>query len=462
MVPETMNFSDCKAFHAVKMEVSGKRTLFFLAKWHMKLKDSLSQEQLYKLVEKQAIQLQAVNNTLAKVREEIGEELEMAQNVQFSLMPKELPDFINLSASAIYIPAGKVGGDFYDLMMTPSQKVAVLIFDVSGRGVPAALIGAVSKMLFAHYLEISDSPAEIFRRVNVKLCSYIKTDHYLTAFLGIIDPIRNVMRYARAGHVHPIVYHKRNKEVSCLDARGFFIGHSALAEIAEYAEQEVSFEPEDKILFYTDGLTEGANKKNELYGQDRLMQAVKKNGELPIDDLLKAVLSDQTTFREGALLRDDFTMLSIQLGDAESLLKESGFTKAEAPQILVIRETSEIERICPIILKAMDKYGFSDKEIKRTKLCIFELVSNSIIHAHYNDPKKRVLLLYTVSQEKVTLSIVDEGNGYDYANLPNPLAPENILKEHGRGVYIVRQFMDEVSHNEKGNRILIIKYHIEE
>ena len=428
----------------------------------MRTKESLSQEQLFKLMERQANQLQAVNNTLTKVREEIGEELEMAKNVQTSLMPKALPDFINLNAAAIYIPAGKVGGDFYDLMLTSSQKIAVLIFDVSGHGVSAALIGAVSKMLFAQYIESIDSPAEIFRRVNSKLCNYIKTDHYLTAFLGIIDPIQNTMVYSRAGHVQPIVYHSSQRRISSLDARGFFIGHSALVDIAEYGEEKMQFEAGDKILFYTDGLTEGANPKNELYGFDRLTKTMKKSGEMSIHDLLNVILQDQTNFRQGSLLRDDFTMLCIELCDAQSLLKESGFTKTDAPNLLVVREIGEIERVCPIILKAMDKCGFSDKEIKRIKLCIYELVINSIHHAHKDDQKKRVLLLYTVSQDKVVISIVDEGPGYDYENLPNPLDEQFILREHGRGVYIVRQFADEVQHNVKGNRILIVKNHKEE
>ena len=420
---------------------------------------ALSNSQLQELVEKQHQQLIEANQTLERVKEEMNEELEMAMNVQNSLMPSELPDFTNITISSVYIPAGKVGGDFYDIINTQTQKIAILIFDVSGHGVPAALIGATAKMLFAHYIETLESPSMIFHEVNSKLCSFLQTEHYLTAFLGILDPIQNTMVYSRAGHVKPIVYHTNHKKVTTLDARGSFIGHAALANIAEYREDTVRFAPDDKILFYTDGLTEGSNRKNELYGKDRLMKAVTKYGELSLSDLLNKILEDQTRFRQGIDLRDDFTMLCIQVGDSEHLLQGSGFKKEDAPNILVINKLSDIEKVCSIILRAMDNCGFPDMNIKRMKVCIFEMTINAVTHGNRNDFNKKVLILYKVIQDRVIISVVDDGDGYDYAALANPLDEENLLKESGRGVYIVKSYMDEVHFNKKGNRILVKKYH---
>jgi serine phosphatase RsbU (regulator of sigma subunit)/anti-sigma regulatory factor (Ser/Thr protein kinase) len=419
----------------------------------------LTNNQLKELVTSQRNQLIEADQTLQVVKEEMNDELEMAKNVQNSLMPRTLPDFTNISISSIYIPAGKVGGDFYDIISTQTQKIAVLIFDVSGHGVPAALIGATAKMLFAHYIEMLDSPSKIFNEVNKKLCSFLQTDHYLTAFLGILDPIQNTMVYSRAGHVKPIVYHSRQKKVSTLDSRGSFIGHAALADIAEYHEGIISFEPSDKILFYTDGLTEGCNAKSDLYGKDRLMRVFKRYGDSPLDEVLDKIIEDQELFREGVELRDDFTMLCIKVDDSSHLLKGSGFTKKDAPNILIINRVEEIGMVCLAILRAMDHSGFSDIEIKRMKVCIFEMIINAIAHGNKNAPDKKVLILYKVIQDKVTISIVDDGEGFDYENLPNPLDKENLLKDHGRGVYIVKNYMDEVHFNEKGNRILVVKYH---
>lgn len=357
------------------------------------------------------------------------------------------------------MPATMVGGDFYDIINTQTRKIAILIFDVSGHGVPAALIGATAKMLFAHYIETMESPSKIFKEVNSKLCSFLKTEHYLTAFLGIMDPIQSRMVYSRAGHVKPIVYHAAKKEASTLDVRGFFIGHSALVDIAEYKEEVVYFDPNDKVLFYTDGLTEGCNGKNEFYGRERLTEKMKSCGHLPPSDLLDEIFEDQTHFREGTELRDDFTMLCIQIKDSEYLMRESGFIKEDAPDTIIIYKSEEIDNVCSIILRAMDQCGFTDKEIKRARVCVVEMLINSMVHGNKNNHKRKVIILYKVQQEKVTISVIDEGDGFDYNNLKNPLDPENLLKESGRGVFIINNYMDEVHFNKKGNRILVVKYH---
>ena len=133
------------------------------------------------------------------------------------------------------------------------------------------------------------SPAEIFTEVNKHLCRFIKTEQYLTAFLGIIDPIKNTMEYSRAGHVPPLVYKSKTGDLSRLDAKGFFIGHTALQDIAEYSNQTVSLDAGDKILFYTDGLTEGCSSEGKLYGLERLKTVFKKCSSLDLEPLLTAL-----------------------------------------------------------------------------------------------------------------------------------------------------------------------------
>ncbi len=395
---------------------------------------------------------------LDKAQAAVSEELEIARSVQSGLLPKELPEIINVKTSSIYMPTDKVGGDLYDIFVTPSQKVAILIFDVSGHGVPAALIAATAKMLFAHYIEKLESPSVVFSEVNKQLCQFIQTDHYLTAFLGILDPIRNTMVYSRAGHVKPIVFRSESGSAEFLEGRGFFIGHAALLDIAEYSEQMVSLAPGDKVLFYTDGLTEGSNYQNQFYGSKRLMNAVRQYGALEPDAFLHELLREQTAFCGGHKLRDDFTMLCIKTESAEWLLKESGFSADAAPSVLRASAYADIDGVCSVLLRAMDNSGFSDNDIKRTKVCIFEMLVNAIEHGNQRDPQKRVVILYSIYPEKAMISVIDEGEGFDHTTLPNPLSPENILKDHGRGLFIIHQYMDEVRFNAVGNRILTIKY----
>jgi serine phosphatase RsbU (regulator of sigma subunit)/anti-sigma regulatory factor (Ser/Thr protein kinase) len=395
---------------------------------------------------------------LDRAQSAIGRELEIARGVQAGLLPRELPHVVNMETAAVYMPTDTVGGDLYDIFLTPTQKVAILIFDVSGHGVPAALIAAAAKMLFAHYIEKLESPAVVFNAVNKQLCRFIQTDHYLTAFLGILDPIRNTMVYSRAGHVRPIIYRAGGGEAAFLEGRGFFIGHAALLDIAEYSEETIALSPDDKVLFYTDGLTEGCDEQNRFYGSARLLDAVRRFGARPPEDFLDCILQEQTAFRNGVSLRDDFTMLCIKAQNSEWLLRESGFRAEDGPSVLLASAYADIDRVCSTLLRAMDHCGFSDVDIKRTKVCVFEMLVNAIEHGNRREPAKRVIILYAISPEKAMISVVDEGEGFDYGHLPNPLSPENILKDHGRGLFIINQYMDAVSFNEAGNRILAIKY----
>lgn len=395
---------------------------------------------------------------LQKAHAELDKELEIAGTVQSGLMPTELPDLLSMRIASAYIPAGKVGGDLYDIILTKDRKVAVVIFDVSGHGVPSALIGAMAKMLFAHHIEKGSTPAEIFTAVNSRLCGYVHTGHYLTAFLGIIDPSNNTMVYSLAGHVRPIVHNPQSGNTRFLKGNGIFVGHPALESLAKYEDNNVAFGRHDKLLLYTDGITEAMNDTGELYGSNRLSEAVEKNGGLDTEEFVSAIVSDSKAFRKGAALSDDFTLLCIEFGFSDEILHESGFTKTDLPAILTCSSDGEIEGVCSVILREMDLHGYPTQYFFRAHLCVHEILSNAVRHGNKSDKSKKTTVLYKVDLDKFSVSVIDEGDGFDTANLPDPLTPENIQKDYGRGLFIVHQYMDEVSFNEKGNRIRITKY----
>jgi serine phosphatase RsbU (regulator of sigma subunit)/anti-sigma regulatory factor (Ser/Thr protein kinase) len=422
-------------------------------RWELKKQNEKIRE-LQRTVDSQDVLLKEASYNLSRIHSEMEDELETAKRIQEGLIPHDFPELINVKSAAVYIPTGKVGGDLYDIIITPHQKIGVLIFDVSGHGIPAAMIGAMAKMLFMHYIEKTDSPAEVFREVNKQLCRFIKTEQYLTAFLGIIDPVVNSMVYSRAGHVPPIVYNSVNGSITKLDSKGFFIGHSALLNLAEYWDQTVQLSPGDKILFYTDGLTEGCSTDGKLYGSERLKEIFLKNGNMDLQQLLDFIVMDQTQFRSGAPLRDDFTLLITEVGNSDFLLADSGFTREDGPHILLVYGFNDIERVCSVILREMDKNGFADKKIKQFKICIFEMLTNAIMHGNKGDTSKRVTVFYSVNTFSSTISVIDEGDGFDYNSLPDPLSPENIMKDHGRGVFLIRNYLDYVEYNQRGNRVL--------
>ncbi len=415
-----------------------------------------SPQQLRTLLRNQVREIESLRSSFESARTELREEMEMARRIQNSMMPASLPDFVNVRTSSLYVPAGMVGGDFFDILSTPDRRMAVLIFDVSGHGVPAALIGAMARMLFVQGLERYSSPAEVFDEVNRQLCRFIKTDHYLTAFLAIIDPGSNLMTYSRAGHVRPVLV-RASGTTQSLGGKGFFIGHQAVADMAVYEEHKIQLATGDKIFMYTDGLIECNNRNNEYYGGDRLITAALRFADLSVDDFLHAIVDDVRDFRQGTSLKDDITALCLEIGDPSAVLLDSGFPAGEQPESCVVKRIEDVAAACGAVLRRMDQNGYSDIEIKRLRVCAFEMLVNGVVHGNHNDHSKRVVLLYQVTREKVAISIIDEGEGFNPAVLPDPLAEENLLKEHGRGIFIVRNYMDEVSFNEKGNRIYAVR-----
>ncbi len=415
-------------------------------------------DQLRLLLRSRMRELDSMRMHVENVRKIEREEMEMARNVQSAMMPTSLPEFVNMKTASTYIPAGMVGGDFYDVITMPDRRLAVLIFDVSGHGVPAALIGTVGRMLFLQSIERSFSPAEVFADVNKRMCRFMQSEHYLTAFLAFIDPADNSMIYSRAGHVRPILWSAVNGSVSQLSGRGFFIGHQAIADMAVYEDSRITLAAGDKLLLYTDGLIECHNRDMVYYGNDRLLAAVSSFGKLPLHDFQHELLEDARTFRNGTRLRDDITLLCLEAGDPADLLKDSGFAPDERPEAAIAHNIAEIPEVCAGILRRMDQNGYPDVEIKRMRICLFELMVNAIKHGNGNNPQKSVVILYHVDQKKVCLSITDEGRGFNHNGLPDPLDENNLTKDHGRGVFITRNYMNELRYNARGNSVFAVRY----
>lgn len=384
-------------------------------------------------------------------------ELELARIVQRGMMPSTLPNAQNMDLASVYLPADMVGGDFYDVLITRRRKIALLIFDVSGHGVAAALVGAMCKMLFTNYIEQDLSPAEVFEKVNTDISDKLSSGHYLTAFLGIIDPSSNTMVYSRGGHTAPLLFRHRTGEVIELEGSSMFIGHPALKENATYFEDSVNLYWHDKLVLYTDGVTEATDPDENMYGIERLLEKTKASGHLNPELFVQRVIADNEEFRKGQELDDDLTLLCIRIGCSQSIIERSGFTVEDSPGVLVLSDLKEIESNASVILRELDRSGLPAKMFFSAHMCIHEMLDNALRHGNKLDPEKKVFLLYKVKMDQFIISVVDQGEGFNYNNLPDPHLPENTIKDHGRGLFLVMQYMDEVEFNEKGNRVKVVK-----
>jgi PAS domain S-box-containing protein len=255
-------------------------------------------------------ELYVQNQELVRVRQETEMELDMAKQVQQGMLPKTLPRLEGYEVGAAYAPTGKVSGDFYDFIQLDGDRIFMLMTDVSGHGVPAALVTAMAKMAFDRHVKSGLSVAQILTNVNVDLCAAINTDHYLTAFAGILDLRTGRLIYSRVCHPYPVVYRHETRTLEHLQMRGgFFLG---MFEDNSYTEQETVLNPGDLLFVYTDGINESFNSKDELYGRKRLDAVIKKFAPMGASETIAQAQMDKERFSEGRQSLDDISIFAIK------------------------------------------------------------------------------------------------------------------------------------------------------
>jgi len=241
-------------------------------------------------------------------RERIEQELEVAQRIQHALLPKDVPALVGWEISPYYQPAREVGGDFYDFVPLADGKVSLVIGDVSGKGVPAAvLMSSTQSVLRTLAQRGGSSPSRVLSEANEVLCTYIPPNMFVTCFYAILDPKSGTLIYANAGHDLPYL-HRTSGEAEELRARGMPLG---LMPEMGYEEKETILEVGEAALFYSDGLVEAHNPKGEMFGFPRLRSLVSKYGEER--SLGDSLLEELYSFTgEGWEQEDDITLLTLR------------------------------------------------------------------------------------------------------------------------------------------------------
>ena len=238
-------------------------------------------------------------------------ELNVAKNIQESFVPRDfsIVDGTGASIAGSMEAAKYVGGDFYDFYMVDEDHLAVVIGDVSGKGVPAALFMAVTKNLIESQSHPGKDPAEIISMVNASLSRNNDENMFVTVWLGILDLVTGRMTYCSAGHNPPVVV-RRGSRPELLRSKAFLV--MGAKETAKYGSFEVDLEPGDRILLYTDGITEANDDYNGFYGTDRLMDVMAGNGDMTPEGQIESVSADVAEFTNGAEQFDDMTMLLLR------------------------------------------------------------------------------------------------------------------------------------------------------
>ncbi len=258
-------------------------------------------------------------------KERIGAELDIAKHIQASMLPCIFPAFPDRKEFNIYAtmdPAKEVGGDFYDFFMVDERHLAIVMADVSGKGVPAALFMVIGKTLIKDHTGPGHDLGEVFSEVNNILCESNSEGLFITAFEGVLDLVTGDFNYVNAGHEMPFLC--RNGSFEAYKIKPGFV--LAGMEDMRYRAGSITLDVGDKIFQYTDGVTEATNAGNELFGMERLSAVLNRNAQNSPDEILSAVKADIDLFVGSAPQFDDITMLCLEY---KQKMEESGDERAD-------------------------------------------------------------------------------------------------------------------------------------
>ncbi len=263
-------------------------------------------------MEKDITEYEAFLTQVTAEKERIGTELDLARRIQADMVPNTFPAFPDRTEFDIYatmVPAKEVGGDFYNFFMIDHDHLALVMADVSGKGVPAALFMAISKTIIQDYSMNGLSPAQVLHSVNKQICINNKEQMFVTVWLGFLDLRNGHLVATNAGHEYPAIQTPNGEFALYKDKHGFVIG--ALEEMT-YKDYELDLAPGTKLFVYTDGLTEATDNDKQLYGTDRMIDALNEAGSSQPKEILQHLQESVDHFVGTAPQFDDMTMLCIE------------------------------------------------------------------------------------------------------------------------------------------------------
>lgn len=269
-------------------------------------------EKLEDMVSQRTKELNEANVELQKKNKAMMRELQMAQRVQESIIPteKDFPKRNELSFGSRYMSMESIGGDLYDIIRVGKHGYGFLMADVSGHGVPAALITTMAKVSFNTNSRWGVSPSEVCTAVNEDMCGLIgDLEHYLTAYYSIINLETGEFQYTNASHHPAILIRKRTRIYEKLDTDGFMIG---VFDGAKYETKNIVLEEGDKILLFTDGIIEARNEDDDFYEYERLNDFIDKNLELSADQFVEKLIVEINEFCKTRTPDDDRAILCIE------------------------------------------------------------------------------------------------------------------------------------------------------
>ena len=377
---------------------------------------------------------------LDKQRERIAGELQIATGIQMSMVPKTFPPFPerhDLDMAATIVPAKEVGGDLYDFFIR-DEKLFFCVGDVSGKGIPAALVMAVTRTTFRNLSAREDSPGRIVRAMNDSLSAMNESNMFVTFFCGVLDLAGGHLRYCNAGHNPPMTLTDAIRPLPVVPnlPLGIMGGF-------EFREQEMPFRYDDALFLYTDGLTEAENAAHEQFGEGRMEKALhaRNSAQGHLDYMKQQVAA----FVGDAPQSDDLTILFIHY--------------VPSSRRLTLRNTIDQVSMLPAFVEDAVKASKLGSEMADSlNLALEEAVVNVIDYAYPEGTDGEVIVDAAVTEKAITFTITDNGKPFDPTSRGDVDINASVEDRPvgGLGIHLVRQIMDDVRYERRGGKNVLI------
>ena len=399
------------------------------------------------------------NQKLERHLKQIEDELAMAQQMQMSILPKQLPDRADISMFGRMTAAREVGGDFYDVIEIDDDRVGIVIADVSGKGVPAALFMAVSCTVIKSIAARGGQPGHVLALANDILCDGNDAAMFVTVFYGIMNNRTGEFTYCNAGHNPPYLMRAGGNVEQLPTTDGVALG---VLDGLDYSERKISLEDGDTVFCYTDGITEAFDMGGNEFSDSRLEEALYHSRALSVETLGVHVIDHVHEFAGEAPQSDDITCLVMRYQPSE----EAGEGAAPVqPRVstdqIVVRIANDLSELAPLaglVEEFCERNEMPMKLAFNLNLALDEMITNTVSYGYEDRAKHTIEVRIMREGDTFTVELEDDGLPYNPLEAPEPDLDAEIDDRPigGLGVHLVRTIMDTVNYRREGDRNLLI------
>lgn len=391
-------------------------------------------------------------------KERIESELKIAHDIQMSMVPKTFPPFPDRTEVDIYatlVPAREVGGDFYDFFFIDDHRLCFAIGDVSGKGVPASLFMALTKTMFRATGGRQNATAEtIISRLNGEICRDNESCMFVTVFCGVLDVRSGQVEYSNAGHNLPYVL--SNGVVTAVPKTGGMA--LGVTESVDFHAGRLLLKPGDRLVLYTDGVTEAMDKDDQLFSESRMEETLQGVNGQSSEEVIKRVVKDVHHFSAGAPQSDDITLLVLGYTGPKEAHERSLFA-------LLRNDLAELQRLNQLVSDFAESHGLPSELVFRLTLVLEEIITNVISYGYEDEMEHEISVRLSWEDPDMKIEVEDDGRPFNPLEAPPPDMVKPLAERPvgGLGIHLVREMMDKLEYRRENDKnLLVLKTRVRE